>query len=122
MIQPDIYLVRLPTDIAIVVVGSNSEESSRLLFFDDELKGIRRVEWKEGGKTYAWNFQQFTEFKNLGHYPKLMSFEAEGTTQVETSLVSILTPDARKQPKPARSNASIPDNDEELLDVLLSYR
>ncbi len=121
LIQPDIFMVRLPVDTAIVVVGTGGEDA-RMVFFDDNLRGIRRFEWRDGGKIHAWNFAHFAEFKNLGRHPKLMNFEVNGQVQVESSLVSILAPDARKQPKPMRSNASIGGDDEQLIDVLLSYR
>lgn len=122
IIQPDVFLARLPSDVAIVVVGSNNEDGSRLVYFDDDLRGIRRFEWRDGGKVHAWNFTHFTDYKNLGRHPKLMSFEIDGAVQVESSLVSILGSDARKLPRPARSNASIGGDDEQLMDVLLSYR
>lgn len=120
LIQPDVYLARLP-DVAIMVNGQPGE-NGRAVYFDEGFRGIRRLEWREGGKTVAWNFQQFLPHKNMGNYPKIMSFEAEGQIQVETSLVSLLSSDAKKQPKPVRSNASVGGSDESLLSVLLSYR
>ncbi len=122
LIQPDIFLSRLTTDVAIAVVGSRTENSSRMVYFDDELHGLRRLEWREGPKIMAWNFQHFTQMKNLGHFPKLMSFEVDGQILVDTSLVSVLTPASRKPPSFTRSNNSPGGNDESHLGMLLGYR
>ncbi len=119
LIQPDVFLVRLPTDVAIAVHGQGDD---RVLYIENEYRGIRRLEWKEGEKLVAWNFQQFAGQKNLGSYPKLLSLEVDGQVQVESSLVAVHTADSKKQPKPVRSNASIGGSDESLLAVLLSYR
>lgn len=127
MRHPDIKLSRLPGGEAIAVTGFAEGESRKTVYFDVALKGIRRLEWKEGENKTAWEFDAFgTAFKE-GLLPGRMGFW-QGENEVIASELSIFrgVSDAqaeglKKQFRGAGQQAPT-GAFEEALRVLLSYR
>jgi hypothetical protein len=122
-----VYLKRLKSGGAgYAITGYREGATSRVVVFDKDSQGIRRLEWKDGEETTAWNFNQITKF-GQGYYPKRMSLERNGVDVVGSELVMIKAV-KEKQVGEFRNalqragNAPIPQNLEEALKILLSER
>lgn len=123
----DIFLHRLASGVAIAVVGLDEGAVRKAIYFDDNLKGIARLEWGEGQGNTHWDFAGFAKQGIPGYLPKRLSFTYQGTERVSSTLVAArplkgkaLT-DFRGQFNGARSSG-VPSNLEPALKVLLSYR
>lgn len=87
--HPDIFLFRLPAGVAIAVMGLQETGASKTVYFDDSLKGISRIEWKEGDMITAWDFGGYSSVGLPGRYPKRMTFVSEGTERIQSTLVAL---------------------------------
>jgi hypothetical protein len=124
----DIYFARLTSGAAIAVVGLDEGAVRKAVYFDDDLKGVARLEWREGAGVTSWDFGGFTKMPGVGAtYPKRMTFSYQGTERVVTSVNSVrvlkgasLT-EFRKTFQSSRS-AGVSSAAESALKVLLSYR
>lgn len=123
----DIFLNRVRGGIGYAILGLNEGSSRRTVVLDKELKGIRRIEWKEGEETVGWNFDHFARFLSPGWYPKRLSFERNGTEAIVSELI-LHRPLKDKQAVEMRTSLQksaatvLQTSTEEALQLLLSYR
>lgn len=107
------------------VTSAEEGAPQRGIYFDKELAGIRRIEWKEGKDTVAWNFDFFSKLQSSGTFPKRMSFEKNGVEVIVSELL-VHRPAKEKQSVDLRQTIkamSTPSGHyEEGLRLLLSYR
>jgi hypothetical protein len=123
----DIFLQRMPSGIAISVVGMEEGSVRKAVFFDRNIKGIRRLEWREGQETHTWNFERFTNFAAGGVFPKRIYFEANGSEVISSDLLNVKVLDAKKlaEYKTAWRQAErtqLNERSEGILQLMLSYR
>jgi len=125
-LHDDIFFSRLNSGAAIAVVGLDEGQLRKTVYFDDDFKGISRLEWKEGTGVTAWDFGTFT--KSAGaHYPKRMTFTFQGVERVTSTVSSIKVLKApalaefRKAFTAARAGG-VNSNAEPVLKLLLSHR
>lgn len=125
----DIYRERLPGGLSIVVKGYQEGSTSRTVFFDDKLRGMTRLEWKDGDVVASWSFSGFTKsIWDKGLLPKHASLDVNGTNAITTEIVSVRTLkdrtlfDAKSAWKAAAKAINVNSNVEPALKILVSYR
>lgn len=95
------------------------------IFFDKGLAGVRRVEWKEAGELWGWNFDGFSKFQSPGTFPRRLSLDRNGN-DVVSSEVFVHRPAKDRQIQDMRNQArgapALSGNYEEAVRILLSYR
>lgn len=113
-----VFLKRVKGVPAYCVTGG-----AKSVYFDKGLAGIRRLEWKEGTETLAWNFDSFSKLQSGGEFPRRMSFERNGSEIIVSELV-LHRPAKEKQISDLRQvgRGAITGNNEEALRLLLGYR
>lgn len=79
----DIFLTRLDSLFAIQVVGLNEGDTLRSVYFDQRLRGLLRVDWKDAGQLSQWNL-----FPGGGDFsvPKRMEFLVNNSSVATTEL------------------------------------
>jgi len=127
LIHPDIFLRRLENGIAIAVVGSEEGDERRTVLFDKGLKGIRKLEWKEAEGIQSWNCEGFTPFGAAGNYPRRLFFENNGSEVIQSDILAVRVLNAKsagdfKNSYRQAEKASLSNNGEGILKLLLSYR
>ncbi len=127
-LHDDIYFARLTTGAAIAVVGLDEGSVRKAVYFDDDFKGISRLEWREGAGTTTWDFAGFTKAPGgIGLYPKRMTFTAQGVERIVSTVPAVRALKAnqlaefRKSFQAARTS-SVSSNAEPVLKILLGYR
>lgn len=125
----DIYLSRLPSSVSIAIRGYQEGNTSRVVYFDQNLKAMTRLEWQDNENVAAWNFEGTLKSAwDKVLVPKRSSLEVNRAVliQGETVLVRALKDRALFESKAAWNNAakavSVPPNVEAVLKLLVSYR
>jgi len=133
MFHPDIFLDRQNRKISIAVIGRKNGGSKRAVYFSRDLKGVTRFEWVDSGSSVTWNFDNFRRFRFKkyqfkSYFPRNSSMEVNGTTIIQSELISYKTM-SRKIFNNYRSKWSkiptpetYPESFESALSILLSYR
>ncbi len=87
-LHDDIFFSRLNSGAAVAVVGLDEGSLKKTVYFDDDFRGVARLEWKEGAGVTAWDFGGFT--KSAGaFYPKRLSFIYQGVERVTSTVASV---------------------------------
>jgi len=125
----DIFLFRLPQGVSIAVNGYQEGNTARSVFFDQNLKGMTRLEWKDGDTVAAWNFEGFMKSVwEKAFIPKRANLEINRTVLVTSETVSLRALkdrtlfEAKSNWKAASKNITISSNAEAALKLLVSYR
>lgn len=123
-----IFFSRVGSGTAIAVVGLDEGAVRKAVYFDDDLKGVSRLEWREGSGTTSWDFAGFSRAGGPGGlFPKRMTFTYQGVERITSALQGIRVlkgnslAEFKKTYQGARS-AGVPSSAEPALKVLLSYR
>ena len=84
VLHDNVYLSRLKSGIAYTVEGNG-----KAIHFDTGLRGVRRLEWREGENVIAWNL-------DAGFPPKRMTFEGPNGSAAVTEVLAVraMTPKA----------------------------
>ena len=120
-------LQRLGPVVAIESAGIDEAERKRAIFFDRGLRGMRRLEWKDGGESAAWNMEGFGSAASAT-FPRRISFDINGAQVVTSDVVSShglkerQTQDFKTAWRQAGHDGSLGSNQEAALKLLLSYR
>ncbi len=86
----DIAIKRLENgDTAIAVVGLNEGLDKRIVYFEKNVQGIRRLEWQEEGRSTAWNFENFQKMPSGGVYPRRLSLTQGGAEVIRSEVVAV---------------------------------
>jgi hypothetical protein len=124
----DVFFSRLPGGVAVAVVGLDEGSVRKAVYFDDDFKGVARLEWREGAGSTTWDFGGFSKFPGAaGFFPKRMTFTYQGAERVTTSVASVRVlkgnslADFRKTLQAARAGGVSPTA-EPALKLLLGYR
>lgn len=126
--HPDIFLERVRGSVAIVVVGLDEGALRKAVAFDRSLKGVRRIEWKDGQEVAGWTFENFSKFPSGGTYPHKLSFDINGNEVISSDVVAVRTigdralADFRTGWKQAASTTGLSPNAEAALQRLLGFR
>lgn len=125
--HPGIFLTRGLFGIAISVVGQQDDQQTRAISFDQAMKGIMRLEWKDNNVVKAWNFDRLSDYQNRGTLASHFYFEDQTIQRIESIVTSVEM--IKKPPKEfalgnkERSPAeALSPTFLEALKVLLSYR
>lgn len=86
--HPDICLKRFAGSVAIAIVGMEEGSVAKTLYIDKALKGIRRLEWKDGQEVNAWNFESFSPMPAGGQFPRRITFETGGAEVITSDLIA----------------------------------
>ena len=115
----DIYLHRVRQSVGIAVEG----DAKRIVYFDQGLHGVRRLEWRDGTPV-AWDFDGFhTPGKEGGFYPRHLYFSVNGEEKIRSELVAIRGASDRQVAEFTASPKGGPSGSAEAaLQFLLSYR
>lgn len=125
--HPNIFLQKLSSGIAIVMVGQEEGSNRKAVYFDRSLKGIRKLEWQENQETFAWNFDGFAAFAAGGVHPRRLFLEANGAEVIQSDTLAVRLASARSVAdfksawRQAQKN-EISSQAEGILKLMLSYR
>lgn len=124
--HPDIFLSRLKHGTAVAVIGSDDGGNRRAVYFDPAGKGIRRLEWKEGGGQLAWEFDGFHQVAKEGMYPRFLYYEVNGDEKIRSELLAVRVLSDRGASEfsaaQRRPRGSVPSNVDAALQLLLGLR
>lgn len=119
----DVELARLPQGTAILATnGGDAKNPARAIYFDRNLRGISRLEWRDGEHRYQWDFPTFLSYKREGTYPNRWVFHLDGKERVRSEVVSIRPVADRWVNEALRSAESPSDEAREVLTMLLGSR
>lgn len=119
----DIELARLPQGTAIRVNnGGDARNPAKSVFFDRELRGISRLEWREGETRHQWDFPVFTSYRREGSFPSRWVYRVNGRERVRSEVLSLKAVADRQATDALRAGESPTDEVREALGVLLGAR
>lgn len=123
----DVVLRRIAGGVAIAVIGMEEGAVAKTLYVDKNLKGLRRLEWKDGQEINAWNFESFGAMPAGGQFPRRITFETGGAEVITTDLVAARSLNAKALSDFKNSWKQAPrepasSNGEGVLKLLLSFR
>jgi hypothetical protein len=119
----DIELSRLPQGVAILVTnGGEPRNPARSLYFDRELRGIARFEWRDSEGRHQWDFPAFTTYKREGTFPTRWVYRLNGRERVRSEVLALRAVSERQVTEALRT-AETPSGDQrEALAILLGSR
>lgn len=124
----DIFLTRLPA-VAIAIRGYQEGNTARSVFFDQGLKGMLRLEWKDNDVVAGWNFEAFSKSPwDKALLPKRAQLEINKTSIIMTDVVAVRALkdralfEAKSTWKGAAKNVPSNQNVDAALKLLVSYR
>jgi len=132
--HPDIFLERLHPSpaglgpIAIAVVGVDESAMRKTIDFDQKLRGVRRLEWREGTERNAWELDNFSSVTGLGLLPHHLTFQKGDTEVISADLQHAIAlkgkglGEFQSAFKEASHESNLSSETETTLNLLLSYR
>lgn len=123
----DIFLQRMPSGIAIAVVGFEEGAVRKAVFFDRSLKGIRRFEWRDNQETYGWAMDGYAPFAAGGVHPRRLFLEANGGEVISSDVQAVRLANGRalsdfKTAWRQAQRQELASNAEGILKLMLSFR
>lgn len=104
--HPDIYLHQVDSQPSIAIVGTHESDRWRAVFADLRRTGIKRIEWKAGTESVSWTFNRFAPAGNLGRFAREFSLNLNGSTRIQSKVVSVQALGVRDVPKEKRDMQS----------------
>jgi len=131
--HPDIYLERLKPEngilpYGIAITGTSDANMKKTVVFDEKLRGLRRLEWKEGQDEGTWAFDSLASTPGLGYLPHHLALRVGQSDVVTTDLVRAFVVKGRQVSEfknelgAAERDSSLTPEADAALKLLLSYR
>lgn len=125
----DIYLSRVASSVSIAIRGYQEGNTARVVYFDQNLKSMTRLEWQDNENLASWSFEGATKSAwEKVSLPKRSSLEINRSVVVQSETVAVrsLKDRALFESKNAWNSAAksvnVPPNAEAVLKLLVSYR
>lgn len=128
LLHDDIFLVKLPREFAVSVVGMSEGDQKRAFYLSRTGRGISRLEWVVGSETAAWDFGAFAATPGMGRMPRVLSLQINGMERVKSTLSSAkpirrdALATARTASRQPSSSASPSSQIEEAIRLIVRYR